>query len=93
MNFFCRKKKTNYGKIAAITVACVAGACAVAFFLFKLYEKYVAHKLVLDDNCVCDADCDCNCDECECECVCDDAADEVEAETVEAEAVEAEDAE
>ncbi len=87
MNFFCKKKKTNYGKIVAITLACVAGACAVGFFLFKLYEKYVACKLVLDDDCICDDDCEGNCDECECEC-CDEGTEEVEAETVADEAAE-----
>ncbi|MBO5845520.1 MAG: hypothetical protein J6Q77_02625 [Clostridia bacterium] len=39
MNFF-RKKSTNYGKIVAITLAAVAGACAVAFVVYKLVKKY-----------------------------------------------------
>ena len=33
-------KKTNYGKILAITGAAVAGACAVIWFALKLYRKY-----------------------------------------------------
>lgn len=30
----------NYGKIIAITLAVVAGACAVIWFALKLYRKY-----------------------------------------------------
>ena len=39
MNFF-KKKETNYGKIVAITVACVAAASAIAFVIYKLIKKY-----------------------------------------------------
>lgn len=94
LNLFQKKKETNYGKIVAITVAAVAGACAVAVVLFKLYQKYIACKLVLDDDdCLCDCDCDCDecdcdcdCDECDCECdceLCDDAKVEETEETSE----------
>ena len=38
MNFF--RKKTNYGKIVAITIACVAAASAIAFVVYKLVQKY-----------------------------------------------------
>lgn len=34
------EKKTNYGKIIAITVAAVTGACAIIWFALKLYRKY-----------------------------------------------------
>ena len=39
---FCKKKKTNYGKIIAITVSAVVGAAAVAFVVYKLACKYSA---------------------------------------------------
>lgn len=35
-----REERTNYGKIIAITLAIVAGACAVVWFTIKLYRKY-----------------------------------------------------
>ena len=46
MNFF-KKKSTNYGKIIAITLAAVAGVCAVAFVVYKLIKKYT-EELVYD---------------------------------------------
>ena len=54
-----QKKKTNYGKIVAITVAVVAAAAAIAFVVYKLIKKYTS-DLVLD----CDDFLD-ECDECE----------------------------
>lgn len=54
-----QKKKTNYGKIVAITVAVVAAASAIAYVVYKLIKKYTA-DLVLD----CDDFLD-ECDECE----------------------------
>ena len=38
----CTKKNegTSYGKIIAITLAVVAGACAVIWFAIQLYRKY-----------------------------------------------------
>ncbi len=63
-----QKKKTNYGKIIAITVAVVAAASAIAFVVYKLVKKYTS-DLVLDcddflDEC---DECDLVLDECDCE--------------------------
>lgn len=69
MGFF-QKKKTNYGKIVAITLAVVAGVSAIAFVVYKLIKKYT-EDLVYD--------CDDLLDECE-ECdVCIEEAEEEEA--------------
>ena len=57
MNLF--KKKTNYGKIIAITLAAVAGVCAVAFVVYKLIKKYT-EDLVYDCDDLLD-----ECDECD----------------------------
>jgi hypothetical protein len=35
-----KNEGTNVGKIIAITLAVVAGACAVIWFAMKLYRKY-----------------------------------------------------
>lgn len=68
MNFF-RKKKTNYGKIIAISVAAVAVASAIAFVIYKLVKKYT-EDLVYD--------CDDLLDECdECDVAIEDAEDEL----------------
>lgn len=56
MNLF--KKKTNYGKIIAITIACVAAASAIAFVVYKLIQKY-KEDAIYDDLL---EDCDCDCD-------------------------------
>lgn len=74
MNIF-HKKKTNYGKIIAISVAAVAVASVVAFVVYKLVKKYT-------DDLVCDCDdlldeCDCDCEDCEL--VLDEAEDAAEA--------------
>lgn len=61
--FFKKKESPNYGKIIAITLACVAGACAVACLVYALFQKMF---------CFCDG-CDCDdavldeddCDDCE----------------------------
>ena len=63
MNFF-RKKETNYGKIVAITVACVAAASAIAFVVYKLIKKYT-EDLVYDCDDLLD-ECE-DCEECELE--------------------------
>ena len=55
MFFFKKKETTNYGKIIAVTLACVAGACAVACLVYVLFQKFFGF-------CECDA-CDCCCDE------------------------------
>jgi len=68
MHFF--KKKTNYGKIIAISVAAVAVASAIAFVIYKLIKKY-SEDLVYD--------CDDLLDECDdCDLMIEDA-EEVEA--------------
>ena len=64
MNFFNRKKETNYGKIVAITVAVVAAASAIAFVVYKLIKKYT-EELVYDCDEMLDGEC--CCDECEAE--------------------------
>ena len=72
------KKKTNYGKIVAITVAVVAAASAIAFVVYKLIEKY-RDEMFYDDlleDCDCDCECDCDCD---CECEAEEEAEVVEA--------------
>ena len=70
MHFF--KKKTNYGKIIAITLACVAAASAIAFVVYKLIKRYT-EDLVYD--------CDDLLDECDdCELAIEDAEEVVEAE-------------
>lgn len=58
MNFF-HKKKTNYGKIVAISVAAVAVASAIAFVIYKLIKKYT-EDLVYDCDDLLD-----ECDECD----------------------------
>ena len=35
-----KRESTNVGKILTITLAVVAGACAVIWFAMKLYSKY-----------------------------------------------------
>ncbi len=74
--FGFKKKKTNYGKIVAISVAVVAAASAIAFVVYKLIKKYT-EDLVYD--------CDDLLDECD---DCDLAIDEAD-ETAKEEAVEA----
>ena len=65
-----RKKKTNYGKIIAITIAVVAAASAIAFVIYKLVKKYTSEIAVdcddyLDECDGCDLAIDCNdCEEC-----------------------------
>ncbi|MBO5938929.1 MAG: hypothetical protein J6Q82_05465 [Clostridia bacterium] len=57
MHFF--KKKTNYGKIIAISVAAVAVASAIAFVIYKLIKKY-SEDLVYDCDDLLD-----ECDDCD----------------------------
>lgn len=69
------KKKTNYGKIIAITLAAVAGACAIAFVIYKLVKKYTDDLVydcddLLDECC---EDCDIAIEDAEAECCCEDA--------------------
>ena len=68
MNFF-QKKKTNYGKIVAISVAAFAVASAIAFVVYKLVQKYT-EELVCDCDELLDGECCCDCEleeACECE--------------------------
>ena len=68
MNFF-RKKKTNYGLIIAVSLACIAVVGIIAFIIYKLVKKYT-EDLVYD--------CDDLLDECDdCDVAIDDADDEV----------------
>ena len=68
MCFF--KKKTNYGKIIAVSIAVVAAASAIAYVVYKLIKKY-------QDDMV--YDCDDLLDECDCDCDLElDEADEAE---------------
>lgn len=60
MNFFKKKKETNYGKIIAITLAVVAAASAIAFVVYKLIKKYT-EELVCDCDDLLDEEC-CECD-------------------------------
>ena len=53
------KKKTNYGKILAITLSVVVAASAIAYVLYRLIKKYT-EDLVFD----CDDFLD-ECDECD----------------------------
>jgi hypothetical protein len=61
-----KKESTNIGKIVAITLAVVAGACAVIWFALKLYRKYCLLECdyaeeqedeeLFDDDDVCDCE-------------------------------------
>ena len=77
MHFF-QKKKTNYGKIVAISVAAVAVASAIAFVIYKLVKKYT-EELVCDCDDLLDDEC------CDCELELDEAC-EAEAEAAVADA-------
>lgn len=55
MSFFRKKSSPNYGKIIAISVACVAVASIVAFVIYKLVKKYKS-ETIYDDLL---EDCDC----------------------------------
>ena len=69
MNFF-QRKKTNYGKIVAISIAAAAVASAVAYVVYRLIKKYTEELVcdcddLLDEECCC---CDCEIEEaCEAE--------------------------
>jgi hypothetical protein len=59
MHFF--KKKTNYGKIIAVSIAVVAAASAIAFVVYKLIKKYQDDIAYDCDDLLDDCDC-CDCD-------------------------------
>ena len=63
-----RRESTNIGKIIAITLAVVAGACAVIWFAMKLYSKYC---LIECDYAEEQEDEALFCDDGECECECE----------------------
>lgn len=67
------EKRTNYGKIIAITLAVVAAFTAIAYVVYKFYVKTLA-KVYDEEDCddlFLEED-----DNCECECIqCDAAAD------------------
>ena len=67
------EKRTNYGKIIAITLAVVAGFTAIAYIAYKFYVKTLSKVYEEDDDCN-DLFLEEN-DNCECECIqCDEAA-------------------
>lgn len=63
------EKRTNYGKIIAITLAVIAAFTAMAFVVYKLYIKALAkayeqeddEELFLEE----DDNCECECIQCE----------------------------
>ncbi len=64
------EKKTNYGKIIAITLAVIAAFAAIAFIVYKLFVKELAkvyaHEDHNDDLFLEEDDaCDCECIQCE----------------------------
>lgn len=60
------EKRTNYGKIIAITLAVIAAFTAMAFVVYKLYIKALAkaYEQEDDDELFLEED-----DNCECECI------------------------
>ena len=72
------KKKTNYGKIIAITLAAVEGVCAVAFVIYKLIKKYTEDLVYDCDDLLDECDeCDIAIEDAEEECCCCEEAAEV----------------
>lgn len=70
------EKKTNYGKIIAITLAVVAAFAAMAFIVYKLFVKELAKVYAHEnheDDMFLEED-----DTCDCECIQCDAAGDVE---------------
>ena len=64
------EKKTNYGKIIAITLAVIAAFTAMAFVVYKLYIKALEKAYENDDDCDDlfleeDDNCDCECIQCD----------------------------
>ena len=60
---FFRKKKTNYGKIIAISLACIAVVGIIAFIIYKLVKRYTEDLVyecddLLDECDECDVDAD-----------------------------------
>ena len=63
-------KKTNYGKIIAITLAVIAAFAAIAFIVYKLFVKNLEKCYSEDDDLFLEED-----DSCDCECIQCDALD------------------
>jgi hypothetical protein len=85
MLFFKKKETPNYGKIIGITVAAVAGACAVSYFVYKLVLKLKAKEAEYDED-LCEG-----CplaDECDGECPIEELVEEIEDEEATEEATE-----
>lgn len=64
------KKRTNYGKIIAITLAVIAAFTAIAFVVYKLFVKDLAKVYSHEDECDDlfleeDDNCECECIQCE----------------------------
>ena len=67
------EKRTNYGKIIAITLAVIAAFTAMAYIVYKFYVKTLAKAYETEEDCndfLFEED-----DTCECECLQCDAAD------------------
>lgn len=70
------EKRTNYGKIIAITLAVVAAFTAMAYVVYKLYVKALAaayENEADNDDLFLEED-----DACECECIQCEAAEDAE---------------
>lgn len=67
------ERRTNYGKIIAITIAVIAAFTAAAYIVYKLYVKALAKAYENEEDCddlFLEED-----DNCECECIqCDPVA-------------------
>lgn len=72
MFFLERKpeKKTNVGKIVAVSVAATFAVAAAVYGLYMFLRKYCS--LCRCDDDFLDDDFDCDCDSCDCECDTDD---------------------
>ena len=73
LEVYIMEKRTNYGKIIAITLAVVAAFTAIAYVVYKFYIKALSKAYELEEDCddlVLEED-----DNCECECVQCEAAD------------------
>ena len=57
------EKRTNYGKIIAITLAVIAAFTAIAFVVYKLFAKAYNTPVEENDDLFLEED-----DNCECEC-------------------------
>ena len=70
------EKRTNYGKIIAITLAVVAAFTAIAYVVYKFYVKALSKAYELEEECddlFLEED-----DSCECECLQCDALTDAE---------------